>query len=78
MPKKAKDEPVQIDPLEMICRLLAMHLIKGLTTDEAALQLGSVGFDNRSVSAMVGISESAVRGLRFRHSKGKKQKSKAR
>ena len=78
MPKKAKSEEPSPDAMTMIARLLALHLVKGMENDDAAVQLGAVGFDDKSVAEMVGISESTVRGARFRRSKKRSQKTKAR
>jgi hypothetical protein len=67
--------------LEIISRLLAMLVVKGMDKDEAILQLSGVGFSDGAVSGMLGVTESAVRGFRFRRAKkgGKKRrKNKAR
>lgn len=78
MPKKGKDEVPKPDPLELIARLLALHLVKGMEKDDSAAQLGAIGFDDKSVAEMVGISESAVRGIRFRRAKVRSRKHRAR
>jgi hypothetical protein len=39
-----------------------------------AMQLGAVGFDDTTVSQMVGLTESAIRGLRFRRAKKTRKK----
>ena len=51
-----------------------MHLVKGVDKDDAAMQLGAVGFDDTTVSQMVGLTESAIRGLRFRRAKKTRKK----
>jgi DNA-binding NarL/FixJ family response regulator len=49
-----------------------------MENNDAAVQLGAVGFDDKSVAEMVGISESTVRGVRFRRSKKRPKKTKTR
>jgi hypothetical protein len=80
MPKKPKNEVPKLEPLELISRLLALHLVKDMENTEAAARLGAVGFDDKSVGEMVGITESTVRGIRFRRSKkpAKKKNNSAR
>jgi hypothetical protein len=77
MPKKAKGDDHKPDALTMISRLLALHFVKGMDKVDATVQLGAVGFDDKTVAEMVGISESTVRGARFRRSK-KRKKTRAR
>jgi hypothetical protein len=78
MAKKPKGDDPKPDALTMISRLLALHLIKGMEKDDAALQLGAVGFEDKSVAEMVGLSESSVRGVRFRRSKKRSRKNRKR
>lgn len=78
MSKKPKSEVVKIDPMEKIARLLALSLTRELGKDAAAIQLGSAGFDDGSVSELLGIPESTIRGIRFRRTKKTTKKRKPR
>ncbi|ARQ00354.1 hypothetical protein CAK95_15670 [Pseudorhodoplanes sinuspersici] len=60
----------------LIARLLAVHVTKETETNEAALVLSGAGFDDSDVAQMLGITESTVRGIRFRNNKPKRKKSK--
>ncbi len=74
---RSEGEP---DALQIISRLLALIVVKDLEKDDAILQLSGVGFSDGAVSQMLGVTESAVRGFRFRRAKkqpAKKKKSKA-
>jgi hypothetical protein len=67
--KKAKRETETPDILEIISRLLALYVVKDMPKDDAVLQLSAVGFADRNVSDLLGVTESSVRGLRFRRAK---------
>lgn len=76
MPRKRSDEDQKPDALDLIAKLLAVHLVKGMEKDAAAAQLGGIGFGDKAVAEMVGISESAVRGIRFRAKKSSRRRKK--
>ena len=69
MAKKPSDQNDKPDPLELISRLLAMHLVKDVDADDAVAKLSGVGLDDKSVAEMLGVTDSVVRGVRFRRSK---------
>lgn len=72
MAKRRKGaETPKPDALLMIARLLALIAIKGADRDEAALQLGAVGFDDKAIADLIGVSESYVRVVRFRNKRKK-------
>ena len=64
-------ETAKPESMEMIARLLALLVIRGVEKDEACAQLSGVGFDNKAIADMLGMTESAVRGVHFRRSKAK-------
>lgn len=66
MAKKAKGEPIKIDPMERITRLLGAIVIKGLKDDEAALVLDGAGFDAREISQMLHVSDNYIHSLKNR------------
>lgn len=78
MAKHAKPEQLKPDNMHLIARLLALHLVKGTEKEEAVTQLGLAGFDDKSVSELLGVTESSVRGLRFRRQKKPKAANKKR
>lgn len=63
--------------MEIISRLLALIVVKDLERDDAILRLSGVGFSDTAVSQMLGVTESAVRGFRFRSSKKKSPRKKS-
>jgi hypothetical protein len=75
--KRAKraDAP-KSDNMDLIARLLALLVVKGAEKDDAVIQLGVVGFDDKTVSELLGVTESSIRGLRFRRQKRPKKKNK--
>jgi hypothetical protein len=62
--------------MDMIARLLALHLVRDQKNDQAVAQLGVVGFTDKAVSELLGIPESSVRVIRFRSQKKQAKKSK--
>lgn len=78
MAKSPKSESVRPDTLTLISRLLALQVVNGLQTDEAVSRLGAVGFDDATISQLLGITDSTVRGIRFRRAKKPAKKGKAR
>ncbi len=76
MARKAKAEQSALEPLALISRLLALNLVKGMDKDEAVIQLGGAGFDDATVSQLLSVPESTIRGVRFRRNKKPKKKSK--
>lgn len=55
--------------MAVIARLLALIAIKGIEKDEAALQLSAAGLDDKSITELLGVSESYVRLARFNRKK---------
>lgn len=73
MAKKPKSEAAAVEPMEKVARLLAILVTRGVEPDEAMPQLSGAGFDDHAVSQILGVSESAIRGMRFRSKKPKKR-----
>ncbi len=66
MAKKVKGEPIKIDPMERVARLLAAIATKGMKDDEAALILDGAGFDAREISEMLHVSSNYIHSLKNR------------
>lgn len=76
--RKISDEPPNQDNMSLIARLLGALLVRELEPTEATNKLAHIGFDDNGIASIVGISESAVRGIRFRSSKAKRKPNKHR
>lgn len=54
MAKREKSEPVKIDPIEKVARLLAMGVTKDMEPEEAARRLLTIGFDSPTIGGLLG------------------------
>lgn len=53
MAKKAKSDPVKIDAMEKVARLLAIHVSKNMDADDVAVKLLAVGFDSPTIGLLL-------------------------
>lgn len=81
--RKVAEGP-ELDAMQVLVRLIALIAIKGVEKDEAAISLSSAGLGDKAVADLLGVSESTIRGMRFRSKKknrgaggGRKKVSKA-
>jgi hypothetical protein len=51
-------------------------VVKDMQTDEASVRLGNVGFSDREIAALIGVTDGYVRLARFRAKSGRKQRKK--
>jgi hypothetical protein len=74
----AADQAEQGSPaLDKIAGLLALIATHDMETDAAAVRLGGVGFSDREISGLIGVTEGYVRLARFRAKSKKRRKRKA-
>jgi DNA-directed RNA polymerase specialized sigma24 family protein len=77
----AAEEPAeQATPaLDRIAALLGLYVVKDMEADEAAVKLGNVGFSDKEIAALIGVTAGYVRLARFRAKKkgGRKPRKKA-
>jgi DNA-directed RNA polymerase specialized sigma24 family protein len=68
----AAEEPAeQATPaLDRIAALLGLYVVKDMEADEAAVKLGNVGFSDKEIAALIGVTAGYVRLARFRAKKG--------
>jgi hypothetical protein len=52
--------------LDKIAGLLALHVVKEMEKEEAAARLGGVGFSDREIAGILGVTDGYVRLARFR------------
>ena len=71
MAKKIRGEPVKLEPIEKIARLLAMIAVKDLDKEEAARRLLSVGFDSPQIGGILGVGLNFANVAKSRSSKAK-------
>jgi hypothetical protein len=69
--KNAKSDPVKIDPLEKIARLLAMIATRELENEEAARRLLSAGFDSPQIGGILGVGPNFANVAKSRSPKAK-------
>jgi hypothetical protein len=55
----------------VIARLLALIAVKDVDKEEAALQLSSAGLDSKSITELLGVSDSYLRVARFKKKRKK-------
>lgn len=55
--------------LDKIAALLGLLVVKDMETDDASVRLGNVGFSDREIAALIGVSDGYVRLARFRSKK---------
>lgn len=55
--------------LDKIAALLGLLVVKDMDTDDAAVRLGNVGFSDREIAALIGVTDGYVRLARFRAKK---------
>ena len=64
--------------LDKIAALLGLMYVREMDTDDASVRLGNVGFSDREIAALIGVTDGYVRLARFRaKKKGKPRKKKA-
>jgi hypothetical protein len=65
--------------LDKIAALLGLLVVKDMETDDASVRLGNVGFSDREIAALIGVTDGYVRLARFRAKKkgGRKPRKKA-
>ncbi|UPK04515.1 hypothetical protein [Bradyrhizobium sp. 170] len=65
--------------LDRIAALLGLYVVKDMEADEAAVKLGNVGFSDKEIAALIGVTAGYVRLARFRAKKkgGRKPRKKA-
>ena len=65
--------------LDRIAALLGLYVVKDMEADEAAVKLGNVGFSDKEIAGLIGVTAGYVRLARFRSKKGgrKPRKKKA-
>lgn len=52
--------------LDKIAALLGLLVVKDMEADDASVRLGNVGFSDREIAALVGVTDGYVRLARFR------------
>lgn len=64
--------------LDRIAALLGLFVVKDMEADEAAVKLGNVGFSDKEIAALIGVTAGYVRLARFRAKKkgGRKPRKK--
>ncbi|MDA9421297.1 MULTISPECIES: hypothetical protein [Bradyrhizobium] len=64
--------------LDRIAALLGLYVVKDMEADEAAVKLGNVGFSDKEIAALIGVTAGYVRLARFRAKKknGRKPRKK--
>lgn len=64
--------------LDKIAALLGLLVVKDMEADDASIRLGNVGFSDRDIAALIGVTEGYVRLARFRAKKkgGRKPRKK--
>jgi DNA-directed RNA polymerase specialized sigma24 family protein len=64
--------------LDRIAALLGLFVVKDMEADEASVKLGNVGFSDREIAALIGVTAGYVRLARFRAKKkgGRKPRKK--
>ena len=67
-----KSEPVKVDTMERIARLLALHVTKDMHPEEAARRLLAVGFDSPTIGMLLGKNPNFANLAKSRASKSKK------
>jgi hypothetical protein len=55
--------------LDKIAALLGLLVVKDMETDDASVRLGNVGFSDREIAALIGVTDGYVRLARFRAKK---------
>ncbi|WKA30038.1 hypothetical protein [Bradyrhizobium roseum] len=64
--------------LDRIAALLGLYVVKDMEADEASVKLGNVGFSDKEIAALIGVTVGYVRLARFRAKKkgGRKPRKK--
>ena len=79
-PEAAADDPAEegTPALDRIAALLGLYVVKDMEADEAAVKLGNVGFSDKEIAALIGVTAGYVRLARFRAKKkgGRKPRKK--
>jgi hypothetical protein len=52
--------------LDKIAALLGLLVVKDMETDDASVRLGNVGFSDREIAALIGVTDGYGRLARFR------------
>jgi hypothetical protein len=65
-----------VPAMDKIAGLLALLATADMDTDDAAVKLGGVGFIDREISTLLGVSDGYVRQARFRAKGTKKARKK--
>ena len=74
----AEGEQNGVPALDKIAALLGLMYVRDMDTDDASVRLGNVGFSDREIAALIGVTDGYVRLARFRAKKrGKPRKKKA-
>jgi hypothetical protein len=58
--------------LDRVAGLLALLVVKDMEKEDAAVRLGAVGFSDREIAGIIGVTEGYVRLSRFRAKGAKK------
>lgn len=74
----AEGEQQGTPALDKIAALLGLLVVKDMEADDASIRLGNVGFSDRDIAALIGVTEGYVRLARFRAKKkgGRKPRKK--
>jgi hypothetical protein len=64
----------QVEPLEKIARLLAIHLAKDLDNEDAARRLLAAGFDSPSIGGLLGVGPNFANVAKMRKPKPQRVK----
>lgn len=67
-----RGEPVKVDTMERIARLLAIHVTRDLQPEEAARRLLAVGFDSPTIGTLLGKNPNFANLAKARAPKNKK------
>lgn len=68
-PGAAEGEQQGTSALDKIAALLGLLVVKDMETDDASVRLGNVGFSDREIAALIGVTDGYVRLARFRAKK---------
>ena len=72
----AEDPKKGLPAIDKIAGLLALIATQTMDTDNAAVKLGGVGFNDREISVLLGVSDVYARQARFRAKGTKKARKK--
>ncbi len=76
MPGERTERDLLAEISAKLDRLMGVMAIQGKDQDAQVNTLHALGFDSKTIGAMVGLSDSAVRGRKFRRKRAKKAKPK--